>query len=100
MKWYGDKIVRRVEKDARRLRLCLGKVVATKAEQLVPVKTGALKKTIRVEEEGDVVAVRAGDDEVDYAGKVELGTEKQAAQPYLKPASERVSGADVSKCIR
>lgn len=98
--WHGNKIMRRVEKDAGRLRLCLGRTVVTNARRLVPVRTGDLKGTIRVEEEGEAVMVRAGDDKVDYAGKVELGTDRQAAQPYLRPAGEQVSQSDVSKCIR
>jgi len=100
IKWYGPKIVRRAEKDATKLRGCLGKTVATTARRLVPVRTGALKGTIRVEEQGEVTVVSAGDDEVDYAAKVELGTEHQAAQPYMRPSVEQLSQSDVSKCIR
>lgn len=100
MKWHGDKIMRRVDKDATRLRKCLGHVVATNARRLVPVLTGALKGTIRDEEVGDSTVVRAGNDKVDYAGDVELGTERQAAQPYMRPAVEQLSQSDVSKCIK
>ena len=100
MKWYGDKILRRVNKDARRLRKCLGQTVATTARRIVPVRTGALQGTIRVEEVGDSTVVRAGDDKVDYAADVELGTERQAAQPYMRPATEQLSQSDVSKCIK
>jgi len=98
--WYGNKILKRVDKDAGRLRSCLGETVAKGARRLVPVRTGALKGTIRTEEHGETVEVHAGDDKVDYAGKVELGTEKQAAQPYMRPAVEQLSRSDVSKCLR
>lgn len=99
MKWYGNKIIRRVEKDATKLRGCIGQVVKKNARRLVPVKTGALKATIRVEEDGDSTVVIAGDDKVDYTVKVELGTEHQQAQAFLKPAVEQIAQSDVNKCI-
>ncbi len=100
IKWYGDKILKRVTKDATQLRRCLGQTVKTNARRFVPVLTGALQGTIRVEEHGDVTQVLAGDDKVDYAAKVELGTDKQAAQPYMRPATEQLSQSDVNKCLR
>ena len=53
------------------------------AEQLVPVDTGYLQSTIHAEQEGDDAVVMV---DADYAGFVEFGTYKMAAQPYLYPA--------------
>lgn len=59
-----------------------------RAEQLVPVRTGALKKSIRVTKRGalqaDITASAA------HAVFVELGTRRMRAQPFLKPAAEWV----------
>lgn len=63
------------------------------ARRLVPVDTGYLKSTIRTEadaEEGRLIA------DADYAGYVEFGTSRMAAQPYLRPAAELVKTAGVT----
>jgi HK97 gp10 family phage protein len=85
--------------------LDIAEAVVAKAKEKVPVMTGALKKSIRVEhgEAGSatlgsahVVAGGPGDwgqktgDGVVYATYVEMGTRKMAAQPYLRPAIEEV----------
>ena len=69
------------------------------AKDLVPVDTGSLRKSIRVEKEGELqVSVIAGDGgvinprtgrEVDYAGFVEFGTSRMSPQPYMQPALEK-----------
>ena len=73
-----------------------------RAQSLVPVDTGALKKSIRVErlsrESGKIIytGIRAGgyirnpktNKIVDYAAHVEYGTSRQAPQPYMRPAAE------------
>ena len=61
-------------------------VIKDEAVRLVPVDTGALQSTIRVEVNGDVVTLVAGGDGVDYETYVEFGTIKMAAQPYMRPA--------------
>lgn len=64
--------------------------VKDRAQEIVPVDTGALKASIHVEEAGrgsyQVVA------STHYAAFVEYGTHKMAAQPYLTPASRQVRG--------
>jgi len=72
-----------------------------RAKQIVPVDTGALRKSIRKEpsphREGDsyVAGVTAGGGgvtnprtgrEVDYAAYIEHGTSRAPAQPYLRPS--------------
>ena len=62
------------------------------AIDLVPVDTGRLKTSIRVQKETSStlptnkgIVYQIGTN-VDYASKVEFGTGKQRAQPYLRPA--------------
>ena len=80
--------------------------VKEEARELVPVDTGALRKSIRVtstaKEAGKTtrVGVRAGGYEtnpktghlVNYAIYVEFGTSRQSPQPFLIPAANRKAG--------
>jgi HK97 gp10 family phage protein len=89
------------------------------AEQLVPVDTTALRRTIRVEgpeTQGDTVTyqVLAGDPSatrpndgqpVNYAPYVEYGTSSSPAQPFMTPAARAIKSelevkAEVKKAIR
>ena len=87
------------EAAARRNRE-LAEVAEDIAKQLVPVASGALKKTIRVEPNARTgsASVVAGSDEVDYAAAVEYGTRHSPAQPFLGPAAE--SAAKRSRNVR
>ena len=69
------------------------------AKDFVPVDTGALQKSIRVEKKkklevliiaggGGVINPKTGR-EVDYAGYVEFGTSRMSPQPYMQPALEK-----------
>ena len=69
------------------------------AKDFVPVDTGALQKSIRVEKKkklevliiaggGGVINPKTGR-EVDYAGYVEFGTSRVNPQPYMQPALEK-----------
>jgi HK97 gp10 family phage protein len=60
----------------------------TYAKDVVPVDTGALKNSIRAEPESDKVWIVAPHTE--YAIYVEFGTRKMRAQPYMRPAAEKV----------
>jgi HK97 gp10 family phage protein len=55
------------------------------AEARVPVATGALKATLRVEERDGETLVVAGDESVDYARFVEFGPDNE---PFLRPAAD------------
>lgn len=88
------------------------------AEQLVPVDTTALQRTIRVEgpeQQGRAVVyqVLAGDPSasrpdghpVDYAPHVEYGTSASPAQPFMTPAARAIKPeievrAEVRKAIK
>lgn len=56
------------------------------AKDLCPVDTGNLRNSITHKVDDAEQAVYIGTN-VEYAPYVEIGTSKQAAQPYLKPAA-------------
>ena len=59
------------------------------AKKLCPVDTGRLRNSIthqQYDEHTEVIGTN-----VEYAPYVELGTHKQKAQPYLRPAAENHS---------
>lgn len=62
----------------------VGEIIANEAAERAPVDTGALKRSIEYEVDGKEVSI--GSDK-DYASFIELGTAKQASQPFLKPAA-------------
>lgn len=59
------------------------------AKTIVPVDTGNLKNSIQTEP-GDSDLTKYVGPHTDYAVHVEYGTYKMRAQPYLRPAAERV----------
>lgn len=71
-------------KDAteKALMLC-GEEAKGYAKKLCPVDTGNLRNSIDYDVLDDTVQIGTN---VEYASYVELGTSKQTAQPYLKPA--------------
>lgn len=60
------------------------RVVETHAKLRCPVDTGFLRNSIQVDSVSPVEAVIAP--HTDYAEFVEFGTERNRAQPYLRPA--------------
>lgn len=60
------------------------------AQRLVPIDTGELHDGIRIVDEphrdGSGVVGTYGVTDVDHAEPVEFGTERMAAQPYLRPS--------------
>ena len=66
--------------------------IESTAKALVPVDTGNLKSSIQTTQEGPLTAL-VGPRDVDYAVYVEYGTSRMAAQPYMRPAAERVQPA-------
>lgn len=58
-----------------------GQVVANEARTLVPVKTGALKGTIRVAKQQRKVVVRAGGARVPYANPIHWGWFRRGIMP-------------------
>jgi len=64
------------------------------AEERVPVDTGALKGTLRIEEREGHAAVVAGDEQVDYAPFVEFAPDNE---PFLRPAADDAHDEAVSE---
>lgn len=63
--------------------------VVNKAKQIVPVRTGALKRGIqqRVSVTSRVAEASIGYDRKQFYGRfIELGTSKMSAKPFLRPA--------------
>lgn len=63
--------------------------IVEKAKRIVPVESGHLQESIHQEVSGDGMFIVA---DAEYAAFVELGTSKQHAQPYLRPAITTVLG--------
>ena len=91
--WHGVKIQQQLEWKVPGILRRIKEVIADRARQLVSVKTGKLKASISVTEDGVVV-------EEDYAAEVELGTDKKAAQPFLRPAVEQFNQNDLKQCVK
>jgi len=90
--FHGDKVLRRVKKEAPKIEDRISESIADKMRRLVPVKTGKLKASIEVTDDG----IEVGED---YAGAVEFGTATKAAQPFVRPAIEQFNRADLGNCI-
>lgn len=58
-----------------------GEIVANEARTLVPVKTGALRSTIRVARQQRKVVVRAGGARVPYANPIHWGWFRRGIKP-------------------
>lgn len=58
-----------------------GQVVADEARTLVPVKTGALKNSIRVAKQQRAIVVRAGGARVPYANPIHWGWFRRGIMP-------------------
>lgn len=64
-------------------------VCESTAKRATPVDTGRLRSSIGVERREDGLSADVGTN-VEYAPHVEYGTVTQSAQPYMRPARERV----------
>ena len=62
--------------------------VEAEAKRNCPVDTGRLRNSITTAKEGKTTAYVGTNTE--YAPYVEFGTHKMRAQPYLRPAAEKV----------
>ena len=102
MRYLENKLPRALDDSISEVLLEAAQIGKDRAQSLVPVDTGALKKSIRVErlsrESGKIIytGIRAGgyirnpktNKIVDYAAHVEYGTSRQRPQPYMRPAAE------------
>lgn len=82
-RWYIGSYMKQLEKRAERsLRVVLQFLVGD-AKLRVAVDTGNLKNSIAFVQEKLVGAYGTN---IEYAGYIELGTEKMEAMPFLEPA--------------
>lgn len=72
----------------------LGQIVQDVAKEIVPVDTSRLQQSIAhvVTADDNGLVCYAGSN-VPYSGVVELGSEHQSAQPYLRPALDALESA-------
>ena len=105
--FYGDeefeKVLQRMPLEiqlfvARYGCLAMGRVIAREARRLVPVDTGALRKSIRARTVRErfrgrkipsAAGVFVGGTGAAHANLVEHGTVKTSAKPFLRPAIQR-----------
>jgi HK97 gp10 family phage protein len=73
------------------------RIVETHSKLLCPVDTGFLRNSIQVDSVTPVEAIIAP--HTDYAEHVEFGTERQAAQPYMRPAIDEHE-AEILQAVR
>lgn len=84
----------------------LGGAMAAQARSNAPIVTGALRNSIRIEAEGNVVYVRAGgtvigNKKIDYAYKREKGPNRNpATEHYMENAERAVMNGDWQKYFR
>ncbi len=88
MTWHGKAVMDRIERQSPSIVKSISTAIADRARRIVAVKTGALRDSIKVTADG----IEVGED---YAGAVELGTHKRAAQPFIRPAIEQSSENDL-----
>ena len=83
VKWYGKEVANKINTANKKImeEACL--LVEGDAKKLCPVDTGRLRASITHEIDGLTGYVGSN---VEYSRAVELGTEKQSPQPYLRPA--------------
>ena len=74
------------------------RIVETHAKLICPVDTGFLRNSIQVDSVTPLEAIIAPHTE--YAEHVEFGTERQAAQPYMRPAIDEHQGEIVDAVER
>lgn len=89
LEWNDKEVIRDVDKIIDKVSKEGAEKVAADARRLVPVKTGALKKSIKVSKskfEGGGHVVSAGGGDLFYASFVELGRSGAPAHPFLRAA--------------
>ena len=92
MKEAGPEMVAELKEGNK----ALGEIVAERAREIVPVRTGALQKTIKATKSAGGAKINAGTpgllSKVPYAGSVHYGWEARGieAQPFLSDALDDV----------
>jgi HK97 gp10 family phage protein len=83
-------------KDAN---FAIGKIVADRAANLAPKKTGKLANSIKAQPDKLKVKVSAGGANVPYAGVIEYGWKKRniRPQPYIRKAADQLKEQIIEK---
>lgn len=96
----GNKIAGRLGINAVRAG---ARVIAATARAKVPVRTGRLKKSLRIFDDRELSRLR-GSERAAYAGTrepyghlVEFGTAHSAAKPFLRPALDEAGQAAIDR---
>ena len=79
---------REIEELSRKEQNRIGRRIRDVAKELVPIDTGELQASIKSNRVGGDVVVSTN---TGYGGYVELGTVKQRAQPFIRPAVQIVA---------
>ena len=90
--WNAESVIRAIEGAVEVASKKGAEMVAADARRLCPVKSGALKESIKVSKSkyadgGHIVSV--GGDQQYYASFVELGRAGVLAKPFMRPALAR-----------
>lgn len=83
--WHGDRLMSKIEHEARRSIIECLIVAEGDAAHLCPVDTGRLRASITRSTENGGLTGKIGTN-VEYAPYIEFGTSRSAAQPFLRPA--------------
>ena len=78
-----DKILAEIDRLTQQRLEIAAQMVERTAKQMVPVKTGTLKRSIThiIQKTKAIIGSN-----LNYAPWIEMGTTNQSAQPYLRPA--------------
>lgn len=89
--WRGDDMQRSVMNNSLVGMRALETVARQTMERLVPVDTGALKKSIftKITRVGNIYVLEFGAT-IFYTLFVELGTSRTRAQPFIRPAADTI----------
>ncbi len=91
--WRGDRVYRKIADRAPSITGEIAEILADKARQNAPEKSGDLKRSIHAD--GNSVIADA-----EHASVVELGTATRAAKPYMRPAIEQFNQVDLRQAIK
>ena len=72
----------------------MGQIVTEEMKNLCPVDTGALQESIDYQVSGTDLTFEATED---YAGFVEYGTSKMAAQPFFNPPLDNLHSSGIGE---
>lgn len=89
--WNDEAVIKQVSNKVEAAIMKCVLIVEADAKRMCPVDTGRLRASIThqvIKIAKDVYQGRVGTN-VHYGPDVELGTHKQSAQPYLRPALEK-----------